>query len=254
VDWYEYMGRTEAVANEPSMLLGRRLSRLLDAAEPYRANDRLLDVGCGRGALVLAARDRGWEAHATEISATCVAVLRPLLGERLHQGDLLAAPFADGSFDAIFLIEVLEHLADPSAYLRAALRLLRPGGALVLTTPNYRGLSGRTRGPRWRVVADEHLTYYGPRTLTTTLSQTGFTNIRVATTGLDIGPLVRGARAIGKPRSGGDPGGAGARRPATASVAASVADQVIEVANSVLRRTNLGDALRAVAERPGRAE
>src|SRR2546427_2680858 len=133
---------------------------MLDRLEPYRESGRLLDVGCGRGTVALAARAAGWDVYATEISPSCVAELRPLFGKRLHHGSLLDASFRSSSFDVILMIEVIEHLDDPAAYVSASLRLLRPGGCLLLTTPNLRGLSGRLRGDAWRVVADEHLTYF----------------------------------------------------------------------------------------------
>lgn len=250
VEWYAYMGRVGTIASEPSALLGRRLTRLLDEVEPYRRSGQLLDVGCGRGTLALTARERGWEVCVTEISPTCVAKLRPLFGDHLHEGDLIGAPFAPASFDAIVMIEVLEHLGEPGAYLDAVLGLLRPGGCLVLTTPNYQGLSARLRGTRWRVVADEHLTYYDPRSLARSLRAHGFAGVRIATTGLDIGPLVRWVRAIGPRRGapqgpGGETAGVG-HTPA----AARAADRAIEMANTVLRATRLGDGLRAIAERP----
>lgn len=250
VEWYEYMGRAGHIANEPSALLGRRLRRLLDEVEPYRRSGKLLDVGCGRGTLALAARERGWEVSATEISATCVAKLRPLFGGQLHEGDLLDAPFAPASFDAILMIEVLEHLGEPGVYLDAVHGLLRPGGCLVLTTPNYQGASARLRGTRWRIVADEHLTYYDPHSLARSLRAHGFAGVRIATTGLDVRPLVRWVRNIGSRRAA-QQGHAGDTSTACSVPAAvSAADRAIELANAVLRATRLGDGLRAIAERP----
>lgn len=251
VEWYEYMGRVGTLATEPSGLLERRLTRLIDEVEPYRRGGQgcLLDVGCGRGALALAARDRGWDVCATEISATCVAELRPLFGERLHEGDLLDAPFPRASFDAILMIEVIEHLREPGAYLDSVLALLRPGGCVLLTTPNYRGLSARLRGMRWRVVADEHLTYYDPRSLRRSLREHGFASVRIATTGLDIGPLVRSIRSLGSRRAT-QQGITGTARSSPPSIAAKASDRAIELVNVVLRATRLGDGLRAIAERP----
>jgi SAM-dependent methyltransferase len=55
-------------------------------------------------------------------------------------------PFAAGRFDAVFAGEIVEHLAEPQAALREWIGLLRPGGRLVVTTPNRRHLLARVRG------------------------------------------------------------------------------------------------------------
>jgi SAM-dependent methyltransferase len=52
-------------------------------------------------------------------------------------------PIADGAADLVFLGEVVEHLFDPAALLRECRRVLTPGGALVITTPNLAGLQDR---------------------------------------------------------------------------------------------------------------
>lgn len=126
--WYDYVGHVGA-SERPSGLLARRIRRLLRDLERYRHRGRLLDVGCGRGTVALVAADLGWEVSATEISASCVGQLRPVLGSRLYNGSLLDAPFDPGSFDVVLMIEVLEHLDDPAGYVRAARDLLRSGGA-----------------------------------------------------------------------------------------------------------------------------
>ena len=245
------MGRVATVAAEPSALVGRRLDRMLDRLEPYRESGRLLDVGCGRGTVALAARAAGWDVYATEISATCVAELRPLFGERLHEGPLLEVPFARASFDVVLMIEVLEHLDDPAAYLAASRALLRPGGILLVTTPNFRGFSGRLRGPSWRVVADEHLTYFDEASLRRALRAAGFARIRMSTGGLDVPRVVDWVRSLGAASRGGRKSGESTGAAVTPRESApALADAVIEATNVILRTTHLGDGIRALAERP----
>ena len=101
---------------------------------------RVLDIGCGNG-LLLAHLSQlrpdlelyGSDASQTRVGKTLSSALERW-GVVLASGDYL--PFATGSFDALSMTEVLEHLKDPVGALREAARLLRPGGAVVVTVPN----------------------------------------------------------------------------------------------------------------------
>ena len=182
-EWYEYMGHHPA-NYETTPLVERRLARLVGALEPYRSSDRLLEVGAGGGGFARVAAARGWTVYATEISPSCAERLRKTHGERLFEGDLADVPFEPGTFDVVVMIEVVEHLIDPASYLRAAWRLLRPGGCVFLTTPNLRGVSGRHWGYRWRIITDEHLTYFDSRSIEKLLTTAGFSESRLLTTGI----------------------------------------------------------------------
>ncbi len=251
VRWYDYMGHHPEIATV-SPLLVRRLMRTLDVLEPFRTTGRILEVGCGGGMLLKLAEQRGWVAHGIEISPSCGALLRPWLGERFHAGDLSTAPFPAASFDAVVMIELIEHLPEPADYLRAAHRWLRPGGCLRLTTPNFRGVNGRLQGTRWRVITDEHLSYFDRETLRRLLDQTGFSHADIASTGLDLSPLFYRLRkrferrrtapvtTITPPQPPGE----------TNSVRTWAADHMIEMTNSMLSMLHLGDTLKALAFKP----
>jgi SAM-dependent methyltransferase len=103
---------------------------------------RVLDAGCafGFGTARLA---RSREVVGLELSADYLAEARRRYPDlTLVRGDVQALPFADGSFDAVVLLDVLEHLPDPAAALREARRVVRPGGALVLSVPAAGPLAG----------------------------------------------------------------------------------------------------------------
>ena len=108
----------------------------------YRTAGRWLDIGCGSGTLLRAAGAEGWDATGTEIAPAVVDAMRTQgLDARLGLTEELDLP--SGGFDVVSAIEVLEHVPDPDKLITEATRLLRPGGALYVTTPHGRGLSWR---------------------------------------------------------------------------------------------------------------
>jgi 2-polyprenyl-6-hydroxyphenyl methylase/3-demethylubiquinone-9 3-methyltransferase len=126
---------------------------------------RVLEIGCGRGGFSCwLARQRspqGPELTAADFSAMALALAQAqaaregLDGIRWHQEDIQHLSFADGGFDTVISCETIEHVADPRQAVRELARVLRPGGRLFLTTPNYLGASGlyrlycRLRGRPW---------------------------------------------------------------------------------------------------------
>jgi SAM-dependent methyltransferase len=105
----------------------------------------VLDIGCGYGAFVLAARREGMDARGVDLSdyelGFASATLR---GEHpasaagvFVKADALALPFADGSFDLVTAWNVLEHVPDLPRLVAEVHRVLRPGGALLAVAPNY---------------------------------------------------------------------------------------------------------------------
>ncbi len=114
---------------------------VLNAAAHAHANPAtVLDFGSGSGQLLPLLHERFPNAalHATDIMARPETLAADIMW---HRGDLnLAAPIANESFDLIVAAEVIEHLENPRHMIREFFRLLRPGGAAVLSTPNTRSL------------------------------------------------------------------------------------------------------------------
>ena len=162
-----------------------RYEEWLRFAETQVGRGRLLEIGAGRGGFVRTALGRGWSAHATELSQTGLQALRAL-GATVFEGDVADAFYPDGHFDLVVSLEVLEHLPAPLEHLREVRRVTRPGGLLLLTTPNFGGLSRRMFGLRWRAVAGEHLGYFEPRTLAASLRDVGYARADVRSRTLDV--------------------------------------------------------------------
>ena len=106
------------------------------ALVPHSAR-RVLDLGCSAGALGAGLRERGAEVVGVELDPELAAAAARRL-DRVVVADAARLPGDLGRFDAIVAADVLEHLADPWTALRDAVRLLEPGGTVVVSLPNVR--------------------------------------------------------------------------------------------------------------------
>ena len=141
---------------------------------PTRRGGRVLDVGCGTGANLDAARRFGWETHGVEVSPAAAQVARETLGLNVVTGTLEAAAYPDEHFDVVALSHVLEHLPDPVATLREVARILRPDGLVLLAVPNHRSLPAfvfRSYWFPWEV--PRHLYHFSPTSLAALLDRVG---------------------------------------------------------------------------------
>jgi ubiquinone/menaquinone biosynthesis C-methylase UbiE len=131
---------------------GGKLTMIDQLIRPHlKAGSRLLEIGCGAGNLLLQASVSGSYPVALDLAMQSLTFVRSRLQEASSGpaapdgfactqaiGERL--PLADESFDCILLSEVIEHLEAPQISIREASRVLRPGGRLLVTTPNYRSL------------------------------------------------------------------------------------------------------------------
>jgi SAM-dependent methyltransferase len=145
----------------------------------------LLDVGCGFGAFLDAAKSVGWRVCGVE-----VALAPASIAARHHDifyGYLSDAPYEPNSFDVIRLNNVLEHVASPRALLREIRRLLRPGGLLFISTPNVTSFTAALKGMGWRYVQGEsHIYLFGLRTIGRLLENAGFKVVSLSTPGIRL--------------------------------------------------------------------
>ena len=109
---------------------------------------KVLDVGCGFGESLGYHRARGCEVWGVETDENILRVAERF-DFKVRVGVFRATDFPREYFDFVTLDQVIEHGADPLALLRDAATVLRPGGTLLLSTPNARSLLARALGRRW---------------------------------------------------------------------------------------------------------
>jgi len=138
---------------------------------------KLLDIGCGSGAFVRRALRMGYMAEGLEFGAKAVDAA---VGEGLpvREGSLPNTGLAQGSYDAVTLSQVIEHLHEPIAALLEIHRLLKPGGWFWIATPNMDAPGHIQFGPDWRgLEPPRHLVLFSAKALALALERTGFDGI-----------------------------------------------------------------------------
>ncbi len=164
----------------------KRYNEILDNMEPYRKTGRLLDIGCGIGFFLDEAKKRGWEVYGTEYSERLIGLLREK-GITIHEGQLQSSNYEHGYFDVITSFEVIEHINNPKYELEQINTILRSGGLVYLTTPNFNSLLRRRLKGVFNVIKyPEHLSYYTPKTLDKLFTLNGFRKLKIETTGISL--------------------------------------------------------------------
>lgn len=179
---YEGYGRK----NYLSPITVLRYEELLLSFEKFRQSNRLLDVGCGIGFFLEVAKAKNWQVQGTEFTDDAIRICREK-GLSVQQGMLQVENYESVSFDVITSFEVMEHINNPREEAQKFHALLRKGGIVYVTTPNFNALSRYLLRDKWNVIAyPEHLSYYTKTTLKKLFTEAGFSLLKMHTTGFSI--------------------------------------------------------------------
>ena len=147
----------------------RRRLRLLAAALPGKEGGRLLDIGCGDGAFLLAARTAGWNVAGTERSPA----LARSAGLEVHED--ISLLMGGAQFDCVTMWHTLEHMTDVPSMLQNIAMLLKPEGVLIIAVPDFGGLQGRLFRENWlHLDVPRHLYHFDAGALDFCLDTAGF--------------------------------------------------------------------------------
>ncbi|MFI5201786.1 MAG: class I SAM-dependent methyltransferase [Candidatus Kapaibacterium sp.] len=144
---------------------------------------RLLEIGCGTGVFLAKARKHGFECAGLELSSYAAEFVRKM-GIPVETKSIEEADFAENSWNAIVMREVIEHLPHPMESLKTIQKWLKPGGVLFMATGNYDCPERKLRGADWFYFMPEgHLYYFSNRTMARYLRKAGFRTVRVTNQG-----------------------------------------------------------------------
>jgi 2-polyprenyl-3-methyl-5-hydroxy-6-metoxy-1,4-benzoquinol methylase len=180
--YYEQFGFVESESSADQGLARTKratYASLLSVAKPhFTGGKRLLDVGCGLGFSLLAARDAGFDAVGLDQLGPEDPAARP--GRRILRGAIETFR-TEKPFDVVSLVDVIEHVRDPVETLRIVRRLLAPGGLGIFATNDCSSRGANVLGARWVHYHRAHLFFFTPETLTKAAEAAGFDVIAVET-------------------------------------------------------------------------
>jgi SAM-dependent methyltransferase len=167
----------------------------LDIVRSHVPSGKLLEIGPAYGNFAGLAQEAGFDVVTVEMDSLCCRFLEETLGiKAIHSTDVASAVATLDPVDVAALWHVVEHLPDPWGTLAALARKVRPGGILVIATPNPLAWQFRILGSKWpHVDAPRHLFLFPPDILTRHLSDIGFRVVSVTT--MDKGSI--GLNTIG---------------------------------------------------------
>lgn len=165
---FDYQDQVENLART----YGAYLARL----DRYGARKgSILEIGCGNGFFLKQAQAQGYQdVRGVEPSQAAINSAHPDIQRRIVCAMMHPGLFPDESFDVICLFQVLDHMFDPAAVLRACFQIARPGGLMLCLNHNVEAFSARVMKGLSPIVDIEHTYLYNPKTMAALFSKAGF--------------------------------------------------------------------------------
>lgn len=182
-----------------SRLCGQRRERE-DIARLYlgdMAPGRVLDIGCGDARLLNRLKQMGWNAQGIDFDAAAASNAKNLFDIDVQIGTLESLRFPECTFDAVTMNHVLEHVFDPVALLSEVRRILKPGGRLVVVTPNAMSMGQSAFGRFWRgLEPPRHIQIFTPPALEAVARAADFEISRLFTTAVNAWIILSASSAL----------------------------------------------------------
>jgi SAM-dependent methyltransferase len=144
----------------------RQWSEALATVRQYKSGGSVLDLGCSSGGFLKLLQGPAWSLYGIDMSEEVAKRAEAATGASVFVGDILEAPFADESFDAITCFHLFEHVYNPRELLTRVARWLKPGGVFFTMLPNIESAGRRIFGSYWFALElPRHLHHFSPESL-----------------------------------------------------------------------------------------
>lgn len=158
IDRFNYLGAKDQ--------LSRRSEEIITRIKKYKDTGKLLEIGSSYGFFLNVAKDNGFDVCGVEISPDAVNYSQKKFGLKVFKGTLVSASLPSSNFDAVVMMDVLEHLTDPRRELQSVSRVLKRGGLLVIQVPNFESVMAKITGSKWNwLLIPIHLFHFSPHSL-----------------------------------------------------------------------------------------
>ncbi len=135
---------------------------------------KILDVGTGGGFFLEEAKKAGFDCFGLDISPFACGLAKKNFGEKIFCGTIEEANYPDSFFDAVCLLDVLEHISNPKKIIQEIWRITKPGGLLFIVSPNHNSLSRKVFGRNWFQYKHEHVFYFNKNSFQIIAQKNGF--------------------------------------------------------------------------------
>lgn len=158
---------------------------------------RLLDIGCAAGFFLHIARKAGWDVEGVDISSVCAEYAKNNLNLKVYNDIFTNLELKDEPFDLITMWDYLEHSLSPRDDIFHARKLLKPGGLLVIATPDISSVPSRIFKSHWiGIKLEEHFYYFSRKTLINFLANSGFDVLKDCYIGKYVSSAIFGERLM----------------------------------------------------------
>lgn len=148
----------------------------------YKSGGSILDLGCSSGGFLTSVKSPAWKLYGIEMSEPVARKAEAKCGAQVFVGDILDAPFAPASFDAITCFHVFEHLYHPKEVLAKVAEWLKPGGIFYTMMPNIDSAGAHIFGSYWYALElPRHLYHFSPTSLRNMAASVGLEQVSMTT-------------------------------------------------------------------------
>lgn len=165
----------------------KKIEYFENIASPTRG--KLLDVGCGYGFFVYAAKKSGYEAIGIDIDREAIQFAKDYLGIEVKETSIESLNTTFMKYDVISAWNVVEHVINLTSFMKQINELLNKGGIFTGTLPNIDGIGSKLFGKKWHLmVPPEHINYFNKRSLENLFIKNGFEPVFIGTISLYASP------------------------------------------------------------------